>query len=147
MCGISLCTRGALDTWSRGRSTAAFCGMNSMHRGLRPIVAIVVFALDAEAMKGRAGFRSGIRPNHWMPHRDYAITGHLDFLGRDWLRPGEQCRALGTFIVPEQDRSSFVPGFMWKVGEGARIVGGCTLSTVLNEGEVFPDRFEGEGND
>jgi hypothetical protein len=23
MCGISLCTRGALDTWSRGRSTAA----------------------------------------------------------------------------------------------------------------------------
>ena len=24
MCVISLCTRGALDTWSRGRSTAAF---------------------------------------------------------------------------------------------------------------------------
>lgn len=26
MCGISLCTRGALDTWSRGRSTAALGG-------------------------------------------------------------------------------------------------------------------------
>ena len=25
MCGVSLCTRGALDTWSRGRSTAALC--------------------------------------------------------------------------------------------------------------------------
>ena len=26
MCVISLCTRGALDTWSRGRSTAALGG-------------------------------------------------------------------------------------------------------------------------
>ena len=26
MCVITLCTRGALDTWSRGRSTAALCG-------------------------------------------------------------------------------------------------------------------------
>ena len=29
MCGISLCTRGALDTWSRGRSTAALGVMAS----------------------------------------------------------------------------------------------------------------------
>src|SRR5687767_8082388 len=26
MCVISLCTRGALDAWARGRSTAALCG-------------------------------------------------------------------------------------------------------------------------
>lgn len=117
--------------------------MSSMHGGLRPTVATVVLALDAEAMKGRPGFRSGVRPNHWIPGRDYALTGQLDFLGREWLRPGEQCAALGTFIVPEQDRSSFVPGFTWNIGEGARIVGRCTLSQVLNEGEVLPDILEG----
>ena len=83
--------------------------MSLMHRGLRPLVATVVFAVDADAMKGRPGFRSGVRPNHWMPGRDYALTGQLDFLGREWVKPGERCDALGTFIVPEQDRSSFRP--------------------------------------
>ncbi len=117
--------------------------MNPMHRGVRPLTATVVFALDAEAMKGRLGFRSGIRPNHWMPGRDYALTGQPDFLGREWLRPGEQCSALGTFIVPEQDRASFVAGFAWDVGEGPRIVGRCTLSEVLKEGDIVPELSEG----
>ena len=31
MCVISLCTRGALDTWSRGRSTAALGAMEAVH--------------------------------------------------------------------------------------------------------------------
>jgi hypothetical protein len=30
--------------------------MNPMHRGVRPLIAIVAFALDGEAMKGRPGF-------------------------------------------------------------------------------------------
>lgn len=113
-----------------------------MDRGCRPVTATVVFSLDAEAMKGRPGFRSGVRPNHWMPGRDYALTGQLDFLGREWLKPGEQCAALGIFIVPEQDRSRFVPGFAWQVGEGRRIVGRCTLSEVLKEGDVLPETVE-----
>jgi hypothetical protein len=78
-----------------------------------------------------------------MPGRDYALTGQLDFLGREWLKPGEQCSALGTFIVPEQDRASFVEGFAWAVGEGARIVGRCTLSRVLSEGDLIPELAEG----
>jgi hypothetical protein len=36
MCVISLCTRGALDTWSRGRSTAALGAMNSEPATVKP---------------------------------------------------------------------------------------------------------------
>jgi hypothetical protein len=90
----------------------------------------------------RPGLRSGVRPNHWMPGRDHALTGQLDFLGREWLKPGEQCAALGILIVPEQDRDRLVPGFAWQVEEGSRIVGRCTLSVVLKEGDLLPETVE-----
>src|SRR6187431_2877016 len=49
MCGISLCTRGALDTWSRGRSTAALGGTIQRMRyiALVLLVALVGCAQDA----------------------------------------------------------------------------------------------------
>jgi hypothetical protein len=94
------------------------------------IEATVKFALSAEAMKGRAGFRSGIRPNHWLQDREYTFVGQLDFIDRDWLRPGEECAATVTLLIAEQDRDRFVPGFSWQVGESVRIVGECTLLSI-----------------
>src|SRR6478672_13595200 len=101
-------------------------------------VAMVEFALDAVAMKGRLGYRSGIRPNHWMPGRDYTFMGHLHFVDREWLKPGEKCEAKGSFIIAEQDFSSFVPGFTWQVGEGHKIVGQCRLDRVEGALESLP---------
>jgi hypothetical protein len=43
MCVITLCTRGALDTWSRGRSTAALYGAPTVGRAsseVHPVIAI-----------------------------------------------------------------------------------------------------------
>ena len=86
--------------------------------------------LDAEAMRGRLGFKTGIRPNHWLPGREYTFVGKLDFTDREWLRPGEKCTAVGHLIIAEQDLGSFVPGFTWQIGESVYIVGRCTLLSI-----------------
>src|SRR5205809_91891 len=51
MCVTSLCTRGALDTWSRGRSTAALCGRR--RSSARAIVGVA-----KEVVVGDLGFLS-----------------------------------------------------------------------------------------
>jgi hypothetical protein len=102
------------------------------------IVAMVEFTLDSAAMKGRQGLPTGIRPNHWMPGRDYTFMGQLDFVDREWLKPGETCVAKGSFIIAKQDLGSFVPGLTWQVGEGIRIIGRCTLLSVEEPYEQLP---------
>src|SRR5687767_3075910 len=69
MCVISLCTRGALDTRSRGRSTAALCGTSRASpdlwfalsrakeatvRSLLVVLGIVVSSLGAVGAAGQA---------------------------------------------------------------------------------------------
>jgi hypothetical protein len=95
------------------------------------LLANVELVLDAKAMAGRLGYRSGIRPNHRMPARNYHFIGQLEFQDREWLRPGERCEARGSFIVAEQDRGNFIPGFTWEVCEGpTKVVGTCTLLSI-----------------
>ena len=43
MCVISLCTRGALDTWSRRRSTAALDGMSTTIRVIAVVAALPTY--------------------------------------------------------------------------------------------------------
>jgi hypothetical protein len=107
------------------------------------IEATVRFALHAEAMKGRAGFRSGVRPNHWLQDRDYTFMGKLDFIDREWLRPGEECTATVTLVIAEQDRERFVPGFTWQVGESVRIVGECTVISIERPYEALDVKQSG----
>jgi LPXTG-motif cell wall-anchored protein len=54
MCVISLCTRGALDTWSRGRSTAALDRMG--RRGSKVLGIILVLGGSAVGWPGTAAF-------------------------------------------------------------------------------------------
>jgi hypothetical protein len=112
--------------------------MDLRHLKVGGLSALVEFELDSAAMAGRPGYISGVRPNHWMPGRGYAIFGQLDFVDREWLRPGETCEARGSFIIAEQDLASFVPGFAWEVGEGYKIVGRCKLLRVEGAYEPLP---------
>jgi hypothetical protein len=57
-------------------------------------------------------------------------VGRLEFLDREWLKPGEACTATATLVIAEQDRERFVPGFTWQVGESVRIAGECTLLSI-----------------
>jgi hypothetical protein len=119
-----------------------FCDVKADNLRVGAIAATVELALDAVAMMGRPGYRSGIRPNHWMPGRDYTFMGSLIFADREWLTPGEKFEAKGRFIIPEQDLVGFVPGLTWQVGEGRRIVGSCTLLAVDGTFEPLPSPGE-----
>lgn len=94
------------------------------------IKATVEFGLYESAMKGRHGYKSGVRPNHWIPGRDYVFSGQLDFRNRKELSPGQTCTAIGTFSVVTQDVKDFLPGFTWHVCEGSSIVGFARIKRV-----------------
>jgi hypothetical protein len=98
--------------------------------------AVVDFALHAELMPGRPGFRSGVRPNHWIPGWATTFIGQLSFDDREWLRPGEKCMARASLIIPARERSSFVPGLTWHVCEANKIVGYCRIVEVDAEQPV-----------
>lgn len=89
----------------------------------RNLSAIVEVGLHESCMSGREGYYSGVRPNHWMPGRDYCFAGQLDFLDTDLLKPGATCRAVGRFIIAAQDISEFQPGYCWHICEANKIVG------------------------
>lgn len=92
--------------------------------------AIIEVGLYKECMRGRDGYGSGIRPNHWLPGRSYTFIGQIDFLDRDWLKPGDSCEARLGFIVPKQDVEKFIPGFSWHICEVNRIVGYCSIKAI-----------------
>lgn len=95
------------------------------------VIAKVEISLNPSAMADSPGFRTGVRPNHWIPGRHDTYIGQLDFTDREWLRPGDTCDAIGRFLVPPRDLDLFAPGFAWHICEANRIVGfGRVLSLV-----------------
>ena len=87
------------------------------------INASVEVGLHESCMRDRDGYYSGVRPNHWMPGRDYCFMGQLDFIDTDLLKPGDTCRANGRFIIASQDIPEFKPGYCWHICEANKIMG------------------------
>ncbi|WP_345875438.1 hypothetical protein [Shewanella algae] len=79
--------------------------------------------LHQSCMEGRKGYGTGIRPNHWIPGRDYTFLGQIEFSDRDLLKPGESCEATINCIVASQDKELFKPGFAWHICEANKIMG------------------------
>lgn len=90
--------------------------------------------LDAGAMRGREGWRTGIRPNHRIAGRaNEMFMGMLEFSDREWLRPGECAEAIGSFMIMSVDMPLFVAGFSWELCEGLHVVGRAQLLERLDE--------------
>ena len=87
------------------------------------IPAIIEVGLHELNMQGRPGYKSGVRPNHWIPGRDYPFIGQIDFDEPELLKPGDSCIASSNLYIVSQDRELFVPGFTWHICEGIKIVG------------------------
>jgi hypothetical protein len=101
MCVISLCTRAALDAWSRGRSTAALCAVTS-HIARPKIVlaaaallaASLVLSLYAEVTFAFASVAAGAAPGFvvgrllwpvlWVALQAWLLFKLLQ--GRNWAR-------------------------------------------------------------
>ena len=83
----------------------------------------VEVGLYSHCMEGRSGYRSSIRPNHWIPGKDYTFAGQLDFEGQDLLAPGETCNAMLSAMLLPEDIALFKPGFAWHICEANKIMG------------------------
>jgi hypothetical protein len=83
----------------------------------------IEIGLYQSCMEGRKGYGSGIRPNHWIPGRDYTFLGQVEFSDRDLLKPGENCIATIKCIVATKDLELFQPGFAWHICEANKIMG------------------------
>ena len=99
------------------------CGMSIEDLETEVLTLKVEVGLHQSCMDGRSGYRSGIRPNHWIPGRDYTFIGQLEFIGQDLLAPGESCQATIKCILPVQDMERFQPGFIWHICEANKIMG------------------------
>ena len=84
---------------------------------------LIEFGLNSDSKLEFNGYRTGIRPNHWIRNKQYTVIGQIDFLDCEWLKPGESCRAICSFYAPKQDEKLFVSGFKWDIGQAAIIVG------------------------
>ncbi len=96
------------------------------------INAIVEIGLHKSCMRDRDGYYTGVRPNHWMPGRDYCFMGHLDFIDTHLLKPGDSCKAHGRFIIASQDIRHFKPGFCWHICEKNKIMGYGKVIEISN---------------
>jgi len=96
------------------------------------ISATVEVGLYESCMQEREGYYSGVRPNHWMPGRDYCFMGQLDFINTDLLKPGSNCKANGRFIIASQDIHEFKPGYCWHICEANKIMGYGKVIEITN---------------
>jgi len=79
--------------------------------------------LHDNCMKDRPGYRSGVRPNHWIPGREYCFIGEIRFKTNEWLKPGDEDIAIISCLIASQDKKLFQPGFAWHITEAGKIVG------------------------
>jgi hypothetical protein len=96
MCVISLCTRGALDAWSRGRSTAA------LYASMSFVARIVLGIFLASCVGGVAALLVGAPWWRWVSApalvlSGWALLGHLVTLDDDapggWSSPANPVQA------------------------------------------------------
>lgn len=98
------------------------------------VIAIEIEAevgLHAECMRGRSGYQSGVRPNHWIPGRSYCFVGEIQFDKDGKLEPGQKGIARIHCLIPEQDKKLFVPNLCWHITEAGRIMGYAKVLRVL----------------
>lgn len=87
--------------------------------------------LFKENMAGRLGYRTGVRPNHRVPGREYFFLGEITFETEDWLSPGDTRIGMVNCVIASKDRPLFKPGFKWEIFEASKLVGYGKCITVM----------------
>jgi translation elongation factor EF-Tu-like GTPase len=97
----------------------------------KPIVVRVTIALVAEDQGGRHGpFTKGFRPNHNFggPDDRFFFIGQIEVEDGVWVYPGETRDLKVTFLNARGLLELLVPGRIWRIQEGPRLI---ALGTVI----------------
>jgi acetyltransferase-like isoleucine patch superfamily enzyme len=76
--------------------------------------------LYKDAMNGRPGYRTGIRPNHKIRETGYIFFGEITFGNDVWLKPGGTIFGKINCVIACQDRPLFKEGYYWPISDLCR---------------------------
>jgi len=98
-------------------------------------VKALISMLRTEDGGRRNGIRSGYRPNHNFgpPDGRRFYIGQVDFEGGGTIEPGESLEALVTFLSGPGLKDVLVPGRLWRIQEGPKLVATGTVNEVLGD--------------
>ncbi len=99
----------------------------------KPIVICATIALVAEDQGGRHGpFTKGFRPNHNFggPDDSFFFIGQIEVEDGVWVYPGETRDLKVTFLNARGLRELLVPGRIWRIQEGPRLIAVGTVIEV-----------------
>lgn len=83
----------------------------------------VEFELFSASISGKSiGYRSGVRPNHYIDELGCTVIGSVEFDGGS-IELGERKRALISYLYWEPFAALLKPGLEYEVREGSRRVG------------------------
>ena len=98
----------------------------------RPIRARAEIELYPADVSGKTtGYKSGVRPNHFVAELGHTVIGTIEFEGREWLQVGERSTALVTFLHYEPLAQLLRPGVRWDIREGSRVVGKGKILEII----------------
>lgn len=80
----------------------------------------------------RTPARSGYRPHVKFPFSKTLTSGQQNFIGQDWVKPGETVKAEIMILSPEFFENMLEIGMEFEVGEGSNIVAIGKLIEILN---------------
>ncbi|MBL9181567.1 MAG: hypothetical protein JNN17_05460 [Verrucomicrobiaceae bacterium] len=99
----------------------------------KPIVVRATIALVAQDKGGRPGpFTKVFRPNHNFggPDDRFFFIGQIEVEEGDWVYPGEARELQVTFLNARGLRELLLPGRIWRIQEGPRLIGTGTGTVI-----------------
>ena len=101
--------------------------------GDKPIAVRAMIVLTAQDKGGRRGpFTKGFRPNHNFhgPEDRFFFIGQIEVEEDQWVYPGETRELKVTFLNARGLRELLVPGRMWRIQEGPKLIGTGTVIDI-----------------
>lgn len=82
----------------------------------------------------KRGVTSGYRPNHnfGSEKNTEMRMGQITVVNDEWIEPGQTKAVTIHFAMPEGYVVDLVPGLMWRIQEGGRLVGNGKVTKLLS---------------
>jgi elongation factor Tu len=95
-----------------------------------PDIEADIWFLSHESGGRRAPVASGYRPQFFYDDRDWDATH--EYVGKEWVQPGERVLARLTFVSPESHVGHVNVGMPFLIREGSKTVGYGVVTAILD---------------